>query len=475
MASKHTRIVATVGPASESRDILARMAEAGVDVFRINFSHGKAEDHFETARRVREIATESGRNLALLQDLQGPKIRVGRLQGGAVEIVPGETLVLTVAGDATEGTAERVSLSYPSLVDEVQPGQILLLDDGNLRLQVINVSSTEIRTEVEIGGLLSDHKGVNVPGVELSIAALTDKDIHDLELGAEIGVDWVAQSFVRRHEDLLLTRSHLDRLNSSACLMAKIETRAAVENFDSILAQADGVMVARGDLGVEMPPEEVPVVQKRLIEATHEAGKPCITATQMLESMIHNPRPTRAETSDVANAIFDGTDAVMLSAETAVGDYPIDAVEMMRRVAEVVEASDSFEARRRIFRPEAAHTAADAIARAACEIAETLSAQAILVFTSSGSSAWRVARNRPRTPVLALTPSPRVRASLALAFGLRAELAPVVSDADDMVAMAMEHAQTHGMAAPGERIVITAGVPFGVEGTTNLVWVEHVR
>jgi pyruvate kinase len=475
MPDKQTKIVATVGPASADREVLARMAAAGVDVFRINFSHGRPEDHFEAARLVREIAAETGLNLALLQDLQGPKIRVGLIEGGAVELVPGEGLTLTVADEDLLGTTERIAISYRALVEDVEPGQAILLDDGNLRLRVVEAHGDDIRTEIEIGGVLSDHKGLNVPGVELSIDALTAKDIHDLELGAEMDVDWVAQSFVRRPEDLLVTRAQLERVGSRAKLMAKIEMRAAVDRFDAILAEADGVMVARGDLGVEMPPEEVPVVQKRLIEATHEAGKPCITATQMLESMIHNPRPTRAETSDVANAIFDGSDAVMLSAETAVGDYPVEAVEMMRRVAEFVEASESFEARRRMFRPAARDTTPDAIAAAACEVAETLSARAILVFTSSGSSAWRVARNRPGMPVLALTPDPKVRAWLTLAFGLRAELAPVVSDSDEMVTMAMGHAQTHGMAAVGERIVITAGAPFGVEGTTNLVWVERVR
>jgi pyruvate kinase len=474
MSIKQTKIVATVGPASADRETLERMVAAGVDVFRINFSHGQPEDHFETARLVREIADETGLNLALLQDLQGPKIRVGLIEGGTIELVPGEQLILTADDEALVGTAERIAISYRALIEDVEPGQVILLDDGNLRLRVVEVADEEIRTEVEVGGPLSDHKGLNVPGVELSIDALTEKDIRDLELGAEINVDWVAQSFVRRPEDLLVTRAQLERVGSRAKLMAKIEMRAAVDRFDAILAASDGVMVARGDLGVEMPPEEVPVVQKRLIEATHEAGKPSITATQMLESMIHHPRPTRAETSDVANAIFDGTDAVMLSAETAVGNYPVEAVEMMRRVAEVVEASESFEAHRRVFRPAARDTTPDAIAAAACEVAETLSARAILVFTSSGSSAWRVARNRPGIPVLALTPDPRVRAQLALAFGLRAELAPVVSDAVDMVEMAMGHAQTHGMAAVGERIVITAGAPFGVAGTTNLVWVERI-
>jgi pyruvate kinase len=473
MPEKRTKIVATVGPASSDRETLAAMAEAGVDVFRLNFSHGDRDDHVAAARHVRAIAEASGRNLALLQDLQGPKIRIGRFRDGAVELERGRSFRLRL--DDAVGDAEGVGLSYRELADEIAVGQVLLLDDGNIRLRVTGLSPAAIDTEVEVGGELSDSKGVNVPGVDTRLSSLTDKDVRDLELGAELDVDWVAQSFVRRAADLELTRHHLERFDSTARLLAKIEKPAAVEHFDEILAAADGIMVARGDLGVEMPPEEVPVVQKRLIGATHIAGKPVITATQMLESMVQHARPTRAETSDVANAIFDGTDALMLSAETAVGRYPVESVAMMRRVAEVVEESSAFEERRKLLRPAAAETTPDAIAEAACEIAETLSAGAVLVFTSSGASAWRIARNRPRVPVLALTPSPKVRSTLALAFGVRTELAPVVPDADQMVVRATELARQHGLAAVGERIVITAGVPFGVSGTTNLVWVARVR
>jgi len=477
MPIKRTKIVATIGPASRSRDLLSSLAKAGVDVFRLNFSHGHPEDHIETARLVREIADETGANLALLQDLPGPKIRVGRFHGGGVHLEAGQsfTLVLGSPDEAPRGTVREVSLSYAGLGNDIEVGQVLLLDDGNLHLRVTALSASAIETEVEVGGPLTDLKGMNVPGAELSIAALTDSDIQALELGAELGVDWVAQSFVRSRDDLVITRGHLGRLDSAARLMAKIETPAAVERFDEILSAADGIMVARGDLGVEMPPEDVPVIQKRLISATHQAGKPVVTATQMLESMVHHARPTRAETSDVANAIFDGTDAVMLSAETAIGDHPVASVEMMRKVADAVEASPAFEERRRLLRFEAAEATPAAIAKAACEVAETLSARAILVFTAGGSSAWRIARNRPRIPVLALTPQASVRASLALAFGVRTELAPVITDADEMVAIAIERARAHGMAEPGERIVITAGVPFGVQGTTNLVWVERVR
>jgi pyruvate kinase len=473
MEAKQTKIVATVGPASLEQDTLEQLSAAGVDVFRLNFSHGHADQHVDAASRIRAVAEATGRNLALLQDLQGPKIRIGRFRDGAIVLEPGQRFTLSL--EEVEGDSERVSLSYRDLPKDIEVGQELLLDDGNLRLRVTELSSSAIATEVEIGGRLTDLKGVNVPRAHLSLPSLTDKDVQDLELGHELDVDWVAQSFVRSPDDLKLTRHYLDRMGSKARLMAKIETPVAVDRFEEILGEADGVMVARGDLGVEMPPEEVPLVQKRLIQAAHRTGKPTITATQMLESMIEHSRPTRAETSDIANAILDGTDAVMLSAETAIGKYPVESVAMMSRVARVVEASEAFEDCRRMLRPAATETTPEAIAKAACEVAETLSARAILVFTASGSSAWRIAHNRPRIPALALTPRAKVRATLALAFGIRAELAPVASDSDEMVSLAIERAKAHGMAEPGERIVITAGVPFGVQGTTNLVWVARVH
>lgn len=337
---KRTKIVATLGPATDDKEVIRALAEAGADVFRLNFSHGAPEDHRRRVGWVREVAEELGRTLAVLQDLQGPKIRVGRFREGQVLLRPGQRFVLTA--EPVEGDEHRVSVSYKGLPEDVSPGQILLLDDGRIRLKVLEVRSPEILTEVEVGGVLSNNKGINIPGADLSIPALSEKDIQDLALGAELGVDWVAVSFVRTRDDLLLARHYLSRYGSKARLMAKIEKPSAVARFEEILEEADGIMVARGDLGVEMPLEEVPIVQKRLILRCIAAGKPVITATQMLESMVQNPSPTRAEASDVANAIFDGTDAVMLSAETAAGAYPVEAVAMMARIAKAVESSPEF-------------------------------------------------------------------------------------------------------------------------------------
>ncbi|WP_457628026.1 pyruvate kinase [Oceanithermus sp.] len=475
MLSKRTKIVATIGPASRDPEVLAGMIQAGLNVVRLNFSHGRPDDHRKTVEMVRTAADRAGRAVAILQDLQGPKIRVGRFAEGKVKLEPGAHFVLAAAD--VEGDAERVSVSYKGLPADVDPGQTLLLDDGRLRLRVERVDHArgEIHTVVEVGGELSDHKGINIPGADLSIPAMTDKDIEDLALGAELGVDWVAISFVRSRDDLLLARHYLNRLGHDAKLMAKIEKPGAVHRFEEILAEADGIMVARGDLGVEMPPEEVPIVQKRLIRRTRAAGKPVVTATQMLESMIHQPNPTRAEASDVANAIFDGTDAVMLSAETAVGAYPVESVAMMARVARAVEASPEYQNAQRILRPEPEHNTQDAIALAATNVAESLPAKVVVVFTASGSSLWRVARYRPSVPILALTPNERVRRQLVLASGVYTVLAPDPTSTDEMVAEAVELVKAQGLAEPGDRIVITAGVPFGVRGSTNMVWVEQVK
>jgi len=475
MLSKRTKIVATIGPASREAGVLASMMRAGLDVVRLNFSHGRPEDHRATVEMVRAAARETGRPVAILQDLQGPKIRVGSFQEGRAVLKAGQPFVLTTAD--VGGDAHKVSVSYKGLVGDVAPGQVLLLDDGRLRLRVerIDHAAGEIHTVVELGGELSDQKGINIPGADLSIPAMTDKDIEDLALGAELGVDWVAVSFVRSRDDLLLARHYMNRLGHEAKLMAKIEKPGAVQRFDEILAEADGVMVARGDLGVEMPPEEVPIVQKRLIRRTRAAGKPVVTATQMLESMIHAPSPTRAEASDVANAIFDGSDAVMLSAETAVGEFPVEAVAMMARVARAVEGSPEYQNAQRILRPEPEHSTQDAIALAATEVAESLPAKVVVVFTASGSSLWRVARYRPGVPVLALTPNARVRRQLVLASGVYTATAPDPTSTDEMVAEAVEFVKSERLADVGDRIVITAGVPFGVRGSTNMVWVEQVK
>ena len=472
MRIRRTKIVATIGPASRSPEVLEKLVDAGMNVARLNFSHGTRADHEETVRNLREIASRRGIALALLQDLQGPKIRTGRFKEGRVELEPGARFIITA--DDVEGDAERVSTTYKGLPEDVRPGLDLLLDDGNLHLRVDSVRGRDIHTTVVIGGPLSNNKGINIPGADLSIPALTEKDLEDLQTGTELGVDWVAISFVRTRDDLLLARHYLTRYGSRAKLMAKIEKPSAVERFADILSEADGIMVARGDLGVELPPEQVPVIQKRLIHACQEAGKPVITATQMLESMIDHPRPTRAEASDVANAIFDGTDAVMLSAESAAGKYPVEAVRMMDRIARNTESSleyaqiiDAHQVPQR--------TTQDAVALASCEVSDTLDAAAIVCFTATGSTVWRVSRNRPRAPVAAFTPNERVRNQLAIAWGVVPRLAEDPSDTDDMVRIANQCVRDANLAEVGERIVITAGVPFGMHGTTNLIRVERVQ
>ena len=473
MLSRRTKIVATIGPKSRDPEVLRALIQAGVDVVRLNFSHGSKEDHAEVVAEVRRLEEELGRPIAVLQDLQGPKIRIGRFKAGRVELRPGQRFVLVT--EPVEGDAERVSVSYPGLPTDVRPGQTLLLDDGHLVLEVTSVRPDAVETVVRVGGVLSDHKGLNVPGADLSIPALTEKDLEDLAFGARIGVDWVAMSFVRSRDDLLLCRHYLNRYGSHARLIAKIEKPQAVERFEAILAEADGIMIARGDLGVEMPLAEVPLVQKRLIRRTLHAGKPVITATQMLESMVQSPTPTRAEVTDVANAIFDGTDAVMLSAETAAGAYPVEAVRVMDRVAREAEASPEYAEKMVFLRPEPEHTVQDAIALASVDVAESLPADAIVVFTASGSSAWRVARFRPRVPIVALTPSPTVRRQLVLTSGVYPRQSPDPKDSDDMVRIALAEVKQSGLLEPEATIAITAGVPFGVSGTTNLLRVERVR
>ena len=471
---RRTKIVATLGPASSAPERIRELMEAGVDVFRVNFSHGTADVHRTNVQRVREAADELGRTVGVLQDLQGPKIRVGKFADGQVALVPGEPFALTCADDAP-GDAARVGVTYKGLCRDVKPGDALLLDDGRLALRVTTIERATVHTEVTLGGVLSDSKGINLPDADLSIPALTDKDVEDLKLGAEIGVDWVAMSFVRSRDDLLLARHYLAREGSSAKLMAKIEKPGAVERFPEILREVDGIMVARGDLGVEMPPERVPQIQKRLIRACLEAGKPVVTATQMLESMIHSPTPTRAEASDVANAIYDGTDAVMLSAETAIGDYPIEAVRMMDRIARTVEADERYIIDMHEHVPVPDDTTADAVSMGVSNMAHTLRAQLIVSFTSSGSTAVRVARNRPAAPILAITPSAVALRQLSLVWGVLPYLSDDIADTDEMVRVATDAIRDRGLLEPGGRFVITAGVPFGMRGTTNMIRVERFR
>lgn len=473
-ATRSTKIVATVGPASSSPEMLEKLLQAGVNVFRINFSHGDRELHRTTVEAIRAAADKLGVIVGVLQDLQGPKIRVGRFVNDKVTLREGQAFRLTCADDSP-GNEERVGVTYGNLVRDVSAGDTLLLDDGRLELKVTEVGADEITTEVVVGGVLSNNKGINIPGAYLSIPALTDKDVQDIRFGAELDVDWVAMSFVRTRDDLLLARHYLARAGSQAKLMAKIEKPSAVERFDEILKEVDGVMVARGDLGVEMPPERVPLIQKRLISECMRAGKPVITATQMLESMITNPTPTRAEASDVANAIFDGTDAVMLSAETAVGAHPVEAVRMMNRIARTVEASDEYRNGMRQLVPTADASTPDAVALAAVEMAYNLDAQLIVTFTSSGNTAMRVSRNRPPSPVLAITPNARAARQMMVAWSVVPFLSEDIHDTDEMVLVARKAIEACSLLQRDARYVITAGVPFGMRGTTNLIRVERFR
>ena len=466
-----TKIVATIGPASRDPEILSQMIDAGLNVVRMNFSHGSHDDHRETYTMVRELAVKKGVTIGILQDLQGPKIRTARFANGSATLVKGQKFVITM--EDIEGDETRVGSTYKGLAADVHPGMDLLLDDGNMALRVEGVKGGEITTAVMVGGVLKNNKGINVPQAELSVPAMSDKDVEDMAFGAELGVDWVALSFVRSRDDLLLARHYLARYGSRAKLMAKIEKPQAVDRFEDILKEVDGIMVARGDLGVEMRAEQVPVIQKRLIRACREVGKPVITATQMLESMVTLPRPTRAEASDVANAIFDGTDAVMLSAESAAGLYPIESVAMMDRIAREAEASPEYKL---LQAQEIDITLAqDAIAQAACTIGQDLGVPCIVSFTKTGGAATRIAKNRPKLAILALTPNEQTRNQLALSWGVVPMLSEDPRDTDDMVRIANEELRRSNLADLGDRYVITAGVPFGVQGTTNMIRVEKLR
>ena len=468
-----TCIIATLGPVSANPETIGALIEAGVDVFRLNFSHGEHETHAKTYALIRAQAESRGKPIGILQDLQGPKIRVRRFSEGKVQLETGTPFTLSCA-DASLGDKQRVGVTYTELFRDLTPGTRLLLDDGKLELNVTEIKGEDIITEVTRGGQLSDRKGINIPGADLSVPALTDKDVEDLQFGAELGVDWVAMSFVRTDDDVKLARHYLKRARSQAKLMAKIEKPSAVHRFDQILAAADGIMVARGDLGVELSPEQVPMVQKRLINQAREAGKPVVTATQMLESMIGHPIPTRAEANDVANAIFDGSDGIMLSAETATGKYPVEAVAQKTRIAMAVESDPAYREAMRNRTVSTQQTVFDSVAHSACRMAREIEAKVIVTFSASGSTALRVARHRVPQTVLAITPTPAAYRQLSTSWGVIPVMAEEISNSDEMVAAANHAIISSGVAKPGDRYVITAGVPFGVTGSTNLIRVEIV-
>ena len=466
---RNVKIIATLGPASSQPETIRALFEAGADVFRLNMSHGAHADHRARHAAIRALEAEVGRPIGILADLQGPKLRIGTFAEGPVDLVAGQTFRLDL--DPAPGDGHRVSLPHPEIFAALAPGMQLLLDDGRIGLVVVEHDGAHAKCVVREGGRLSERKGVNVPDAELPLSALTPKDRADLAFALDMGVDWVALSFVQRPDDVAEVRKIV---RGEAGVLAKIEKPQALERIDEIIELADALMVARGDLGVELPIESVPAIQKRLTRAARAAGKPVVVATQMLESMVANASPTRAEVSDVATAVYEGADAVMLSAESAAGAHPIEAVSMMNRIAERVESDPNYPAIIAAQRSAPEPTAADALTAAARQVAETLNSAAILTWTRSGSTSLRAARERPRVPVLALTPLVETARRLALVWGLHCVATEDAHDFIDMVDRACRIAFNEGFARNGQRVVVTAGVPFGTPGATNVLRVAFV-
>lgn len=467
--NRNVKIVATVGPACSTREMLKKLVEAGVDVFRLNMSHGTHDDIAERHQLIREIEYELDQPIAILGDLQGPKLRVGLFEEGPVTLEVGQDFRFDL--DEAPGDQSRVYLPHPEIFAALKPGATLLVNDGKIRLTVKSCDASHAECEVVVGGEISNNKGVNVPDVILPLAALTEKDRRDLEFVMGLGIDWLALSFVQRPEDVLEAR---ELAGKNTAIMVKVEKPACVDRFDEVLAVSDGIMVARGDLGVEMPIHQLPPIQKRLIRECRRAAKPVIVATQMLESMITSPVPTRAEVSDVASAIYDGADAVMLSAESAAGQYPVEAVAMMDSIAEHLEGQDlyrqSLDAGPEIIR----NTVADAITSAARAVAESTKVKAIGCFTHSGTTALLMSRERPSVPIIALTPIRETARRLSLAWGMHCVVTETVERFKLAVVSAVRVAKSHGIANEDDNIIVTAGVPFNQPGTTNILRVAPV-
>jgi pyruvate kinase len=467
-----TKIVATLGPASDSPETLRKLFDAGVDVFRLNASHGTQEDHARRLQSVRQIAEERSVHVGVLLDLQGPKIRLGTFENGSCILQNGAIFRITT--ETVVGTCERASTTYKEFVKDVKPGDQVLLADGSVELRVIDKTATDAITEVISGGPIGDRKGINLPGVEVSTSSLTKKDVADLRFGLEAGVDFVALSFVRKRDDVLKLRLYLEESDSRVQIIAKIEKPEAWKNLDQILEESDGVMVARGDLGVEMALEKVPFIQKSIIERARKHGKFVITATQMLESMIEHPYPTRAEVSDIANAIYDGTDAVMLSAETSSGLYPVEATKMMARIALEAEASIRNEGFKNPPAREGKPSYAEIMADTAYRAARMQGASAIIVFTASGSSARLVSRFRPPVPIYAFTGSETVARQLSVIYGVRPVMSPDPTTTDEMVGVMDRMLLERGLVKDGDSVVFIAGQPIGRPGTTNFVKLHRI-
>ncbi len=466
---RNAKIVATLGPASSEPEVLRRLFEAGADVFRFNMSHGDHAGHLARYEAVRDLERDTGRPIGIMLDLQGPKLRIGRFKGGAVTLEEGQRFRLDLADKM--GDAERVHLPHKEVFAALGDGTELLLDDGRVRLRVDKAAKSYAETTVLAGAKLSDHKGVNLPGVTLPIAALTEKDRRDLQFGLDLGVDWVALSFVQRPEDVAEARK---LIAGRAAVMSKLEKPQAIDRLDEIVELSDGIMVARGDLGVELAPEDVPSLQKEIVSTARRAGKPVVVATQMLESMVASMTPTRAEASDVATAVYEGADAVMLSAESASGAHPVEAVAMMHRIIGRVEQDPRYRGLIAAEDSDPEATAADAITLAAAQVASTIRAAAICTYSMSGSTTLRASRERPAVPILGLTPIVQTARRLALAWGVHNVTTADATDFGNMVDTACSVALSEAFADPGDRIVITAGVPFGTPGSTNTLRIAWV-
>lgn len=467
---RSSKIVATVGPSTSSPEILRELFRQGVDVFRLNFSHGSHEDHQNFYDMIRQIEEEFDRPIGIIADLQGPKLRVGDLAEDSVELVEGQKFTL----DRNEGLGDstRIYLPHPELFQALKPGTDLLIYDGKLRLKVLEVSAKEIQTEVTLGGKLTSHKGVNVPEIELPFSALTDKDRKDLAFALELGADWFALSFVQRPEDVIEAR---ELIGDRAKIIVKVEKPSAAERLLEIMDHADAVMLARGDLGVEIPIEDVPPLQKHVIRTCRDLGKPIIVATQMLDSMVSAPSPTRAEASDVANAVYEGADAVMLSEETAAGKYPLEAVQMMNQIIERVESDDLYRPTLFAYQPDLRSTDADAISVSASSSAEALNAAAIITYTTSGGTALTIARQRPSAPILSISGSDKTARYLSLVWGVHSVKAQDARSFDEMVDVACDVAVREEFALKDDHLVITAGTPFGTPGATNVMRLATVE
>ena len=467
--NRKAKILATLGPATGSADKIRALVEAGADVFRFNLSHGTHDDHRRRYELVRQVEREIAHPLGVLVDLQGPKLRVGKFTGGGTDLVAGAHFRLDLSSEP--GDSRRAPLPHPEVLAALQPGSELLLDDGRIRLRVDQAAADCCETTVMTGGRLSDRKGLNLPDVVLGLSPLTDKDRTDLQFGLDLGADWIALSFVQRPEDVAEARR---LIGQRAAIIVKIEKPSALAHLEELIQLSDAVMVARGDLGVEMPPEDVPSAQKRIVGACRLAGKPVVVATQMLDSMVHAPAPTRAEASDVATAVYDGADAMMLSAESASGDYPVESVAMMNRIIARTERDPLHRRLMAAQHPEPEATAADAISAAAAQVAHTLSAAAIVTYTTSGSTTLRAARERPDVPILCLTSSLATARRLALLWGTHCVETPDVSNFSEMVEKATRIAREEKFAEAGQRLVVTAGVPFGTPGSTNVLRIAWV-